>query len=105
MRPLRSLLVLSLGLALGVIGTGCASATDDVEQGSSDLTQALHEPQGTERKAIFDGMRAELSADFHGQTLAFNATDPAGRFFAHGDWAYFEGIIEGPNSNTQPIDY
>jgi hypothetical protein len=24
---------------------------------------------------------------------------------AHGDWALFEGILEGPDNNTRPIDY
>lgn len=76
-----------------------------MEEASSELSQILHTPEGAERKAIFAGMRAQLSVDLNGQEVYLNATDPVGRFLAHGEWAYFEGILEGPNANTTPIDY
>jgi hypothetical protein len=101
----RSLSVVTLGLMFGVPTAGCASVNEGTGESSSELSAVLHEPQGAERKAIFEAFRAQLSIDLHGQQVIFNANDPVGRYKAHGDWAYFEGILEGPEGNTRPIDY
>jgi hypothetical protein len=101
----RSYLVVALGLVLGLPVAGCASVADDSESSTAELSTTVHEPQGEERKAILAAFRDKLSSDLHGQTVIFNATDPVGRFLAHGDWAYFEGILEGPDANRTPINY
>src|SRR5262245_24281550 len=101
----RSLFVAFVGLVLSVPTAGCAASRDDVAESAAGLSSVVHQPQGDERKAIFAGLREQLTIDLHGQTVIFNSTDPVGRFLAHGEWAYFEGILEGPDGNTQPIDY
>jgi hypothetical protein len=102
----RSFVVIAFGLTIGLTGAGCAATSEAADQASSNLdTAGVHAPSNDERVAILSAFRGALNADLHGQNPAFNATDPAGRFLAHGDWAYFEGILEGPNGNTTPLDY
>jgi hypothetical protein len=50
-------------------------------------------------------MLEHIKPDIHGQELFFNDVDPPGRFLVRGDWAFFSGILEGPNGNATPIDY
>jgi hypothetical protein len=101
---MRSFLVLTFGLALAVPAMGCSVGEGDSSTSASELN-TLHEPQGEERKAIFAAFRTKLDKDFHGQRVFFNSTNPKGRFLAHGDYAYFEGVLEGPDGNRTPIDY
>src|SRR5262249_25240383 len=98
------LLVATFALIVSA-GAGCSVVGEDVGESSAELSNVLHVPEGAERKANFLGMRAQLSIDLHGQEMFFNATDPVGRFYAHGDWAFFQGIIEGADGNRTPIDY
>lgn len=100
-----SFLVLGLGLFLAVPVAGCSAASDDASSSESAITASLHEPQGAERKAIHEAFRAALKSDLHDQRVLFNTTNPAGRFLAHGDYAYLEGFLEGPDGNRTPIDY
>jgi hypothetical protein len=99
--------LLSLGLGLLVAcASGCsASSEDDASSSEAAVTEGLHEPQGDERKAIFAAFREVLDADLNGQSVAFNSTNPVGRYQAHGDWASYEGILEGPDGNATPINY
>ncbi len=101
----RSSLVVCAGLMLGIPAAGCSVASESSEDSSSAISTVVHEPQAAERQAVFAAFRAQLAIDLHHQTVAFNATNPVGRYQAHGDWAYFEGILEGPDGNHQPIDY
>ena len=107
LRFLRPLLASSLLLASTSLSIGCASeaAPEDDATAAAELATGLHEPQGDERKAIHAAIRASITSSLHGQAVIFNSTDPRGRFQAHGGWAYYEGILEGPNGNAQPIDY
>lgn len=96
----RSVAFVFLGLALAT-AAGCSSTTDDASSSEAAVSSAgLHEPQGDERKAIFAAFREVLTPDLHGQAVVFNNTNPAGRFQAHGDWASYEGVLEGPNATT-----
>src|SRR5262245_34574868 len=99
----RSYLVVAVSLLVGIPAAGCTAAGEDSASSASEISTVLHEPQGDERKAIFAAFRAQLTADLHGQQVFFNSTTPVGRYQAHGDWAYFEGILEGPNGNLEPI--
>ncbi len=101
----RQALVLGFLVAIGSFGAGCASPTDDTGASEAELSQTLHEPRGEERKAIYAAFREHLSADLEGQAVLFNSADPVGRFQAHGDWASFEGILEGADGNVKPINY
>jgi hypothetical protein len=101
----RSFFLLSVSLAIVVPAAGCASSSDDDATAEASLTAGLHEPQGAERKAIFAAFRKELDVGFNGQAYFFNATNPVGRYLVHGDFAYFEGVLEGPDGNRTPIDY
>jgi hypothetical protein len=100
----RSFFLVTLGLVAGLTG-GCATAADDSAQTASQLEAAVHVPADAERTAILSAFRAQVSTDLNGQVPEFNATDPVGRFEAHGDWAFFQGIIEGPNDNKTALDY
>ena len=99
--------VLSIGFALlAASAMGCASTSeDDSASSEAAVTEGLHEPQGDERKAIFAAFREVLTPDLNGQSVIFNNTDPRGRYQAHGDWASYEGILEGADGNTKPINY
>src|SRR6185295_17528198 len=65
----------------------------------------LHEPQGDERKAILHALHAVIDPQLNGQSCVFNNTDPVGLFLEHDGWAFYQGIIEGPNGNITPINY
>lgn len=99
--------LLSAGLGLLVAcATGCsAGSEDDSASSEAAVSEGLHEPQGDERKAIFAAFREVLTPDLDGQAVVFNNTDPVGRYQAHGDWASYEGILEGADGNTKPINY
>jgi hypothetical protein len=100
-----SFFVLALGLALGVPAAGCAASSENTEGSASELQTTVHAPQGDERKAIIAAYKKRLSTDFHGQQVFLLEKDPEGRFLAHGEWAYFEGVVEGPDDNRTAIDY
>src|SRR5436190_1975715 len=104
-RVFRSSLVVIFGLAIGGPAAGCSSIGESTEEAAASITAGLHEPQGAERKAIVEAFQHKLSIDLYGQETFFNVGLPGGRFLVHGDWAYLEGLIEGPNGITKPIDY
>lgn len=100
-----AVLSLGLGLLMACVSGCSAGSEDDSASSEAAISEGLHEPQGDERKAIFAAFREVLTPDLNGQSVVFNNTDPVGRYQAHGDWASYEGILEGPNGNLQPINY
>jgi hypothetical protein len=101
----RPLFLAALVTSTGVFSVGCSASTDEGDESSAAVSTGVHEPQGDERKAIYDAFRPRLTKELNGQSPIFNSKDPAGRFQAHGDYAYFEGILEGPNGNVTPLNY